>query len=187
MAFTNYNSNYLTNNGSSTSTGNVWVYTSQMAPIYPLYIRNADGSKVIDANGIERMDYGDGLNAGLIRPFMYNSNALQDLQLNTHNSNGNAANGTGFIDIDIFKGLKFTINGTYSLDEDRFTEVLNPYYGQFASTKGTVGKEHDRNFDLNTQQLLNYNKTLGKNTFSVLLGHGDRLDKDSIATCFSLV
>ncbi len=171
MSYTNFNSNYLSNNGSSTSTGNVWAFTSQMAPIYPLWIRNADGTRKVDANGIEMMDYGDGQNAGLARPFLFNANALQDLRLNTRNNEGNAATGNGFVDINFYKDLKLTINGTFNLDETRNTEVLNPYYGQFASTKGTVGKSHSRSFDVNFQQLLNYNKTFGRNTISVLVGH----------------
>lgn len=171
MSYTHFDGNSLNNNGSSTSTGNVWAFTSQMAPIYPLWIRNADGTHKVDANGIEMMDYGDGQNAGLARPFLFNANALQDLRLNTTNYEGNAATGNGYIDINFYKDLKLTVNGTYNLDETRGTYVYNPYYGQFVSTKGLVSKYHTRRFDINFQQLLNYNKTFGKNTISVLLGH----------------
>ena len=172
MSWAHYNNNSLADNGNSSSTGNIWAFSSQMAPIYPAYIRNADGSIKIDQNGIKMMDYGDGLNAGQTRPFIYNANALQDTKLNTHNSEGNFTSGNAFADITLYKGLKLTLNGTYNIDETRFTNVYNPYYGQFDSTGGTVEKEHGRTFDFDLQQLLNYTFTLAqKNNFTIMLGH----------------
>ena len=38
------------------STGNIWAFVTQMAPIYPAYVRNADGSIMVDNNGIGMMD-----------------------------------------------------------------------------------------------------------------------------------
>jgi len=171
MAYAHFDSNFLSNNGSSTSTGNVWAFTSQIAPIYPLYIRNADGTPKIDANGYEIMDYGSGLNAGYGRSFLGDANPIMDNKLNTKNSEGNTMSASGFADFTILPGLKLTINGTTYLDETRYTYVYNPYYGQFDSTGGTVSKEHDRYITYNLQQLLNYNKKIDLHNFSALLGH----------------
>lgn len=167
-----YNSLRGYDNGASSSTGNLWAYTTQMAPIYPLYLRNADGSKMVDENGITMLDYGDGMNAGISRSFLSQSNALQDLLLNTNLSEGNAASAYGFADINILPELKLTINGTYNLNETRYTEVYNPYYGQYDSTGGTVWKEHRRYYSIDYQQLLNYNKTFNDvHNLTVMLGH----------------
>ncbi len=172
MSYTNFNYNSLSNNGSSSSTGNIWAFTQQMAPIYPAYVRNADGSIKIDGNGIGMMDYGDGINAGMSRPFIYNANPIQDVHLNTNNSEGNAMSGNGFLDITPLEGLKLTINGTFNLDETRTTYAYNPYYGQFDTTGGTVYKYHSRSFDYNLQQILSYAKTFGeKHNFDIMLGH----------------
>jgi TonB-linked SusC/RagA family outer membrane protein len=95
MSYARFDHNSLGNNGTSTSTGNIWAFTSQMAPIYPAYIRNADGSVKIDANGLEMMDYGDGTNAGQGRPFIFNANPIFDTRHNTRNFEGNAATGHG--------------------------------------------------------------------------------------------
>lgn len=172
MSYSRFDGNSLSNNGSSTSTGNIWAFTSQMAPIYPAYIRNADGSVKIDANGIGMMDYGDGENAGQGRPFIYNANPILDVRLNTQNYEGNATTGHGFADFTILPGLVFTINATYNLDETRSTYVYNPYYGQFDSTGGTVDKSHSRSYDYNVQELLNYNTTIKeKHNLGVMLGH----------------
>ena len=172
MSYTRFDYNSLSNNGSTVSTGNIWAFTQQMAPIYPAYIRNADGSVKIDANGIGMMDYGNGKNAGMARPFISDANPIQDISLNTNNAEGNAMTGNGFIDITPLEGLKFNINATYNLDETRSTYVYNPYYGQFDTTGGTVYKYHTRSYDYNVQQILSYSKTIAeKNNFDIMLGH----------------
>ena len=171
MSYARFDSNSLGNNGSSSSTANVWAFTTQMAPIYPAYVRNADGSIMVDGNGIEMMDYGSGINAGMQRPFIADANPIQDNKLNTRNAEGNALSGNAFVDITPLPGLKVTLNGTFNLDETRFTYVYNPYYGQFDSTGGTVSKSHQRDYDYNLQQLVSYATSFGDNNFDILLGH----------------
>ena len=172
MSYARFEHNQLNNNGNSTSTGNIWAFTSQMAPIYPAYVRNADGSIKIDANGIGMMDYGNGMNAGQTRQFIYDANPILDTRLNTVNFEGNASTGNAFADFIILPGLVFTINATYNLDETRGTYVYNPYYGQFDSTGGTVEKYHSRSYDYNSQQLLNYNATFANvHNLGIMLGH----------------
>ncbi|MDE6348096.1 MAG: SusC/RagA family TonB-linked outer membrane protein [Bacteroides sp.] len=171
MSYARFESNSLSNNGSSSSTGNVWAFVSQQAPIYPAYVRNADGTIMVDQNGIQMMDYGSGINAGMIRPFISDANPIQDNKLNTRNAEGNAVSANAFVDITPLEGLKVTLNGTFNLDETRGTTVLNPYYGQFDSTGGTVSKSHARVYDYNLQQLVSYAKSFGSNNFDILLGH----------------
>ena len=171
MNYSRFDANSLGNNGSSTSTGNVWAFTDQMAPIYPLFLRNADGSIMTDANGFRMMDYGNGMNAGMGRAFLSDANALMDNLLNTRNYEGNAVTGNVFADIYLYKGLTLTLNGAFDLDETRGTYVYNPYYGQFDSTGGTVEKYHTRTYNYNIQQLLNYVGTF-KNVHNVNLMAG---------------
>ena len=171
MSYARFDSNSLGNNGSSSSTANIWAFTTQLAPIYPAYIRNADGSIKVDGNGFQMMDYGSGVNAGMIRPWISDANPIMDNKLNTQNAEGNAMTGNGFIDITPLPGLKVTLNGTFNLDETRFTYVYNPYYGQFDSTGGTVSKSHQRTYDYNLQQLISYTNSFGRNNFDILVGH----------------
>ncbi len=171
MSYARFDSNSLGNNGASASTANVWAFTTQMAPIYPAYVRNADGSIMLDGNGIGMMDYGSGINAGMQRPFIPDANPIQDNKLNTRNAEGNALSGNAFVDITPLPGLKVTLNGTFNLDETRFTYVYNPYYGQFDTTGGTVSKHNQRGYDYNLQQLVSYTTSFGDNNFDILLGH----------------
>ena len=172
MSYARFEHNSLSDNGASNSTGNIWAFTTTMAPIYPLYLRNADGSIMKDSNGFNMMDYGNGMNAGLTRPFISDANPIMDNLLNTRNSEGNALTANGFIDITPIEGLKITFNGAFNLDETRHTTVLNPYYGQWdGETGGQVSKEHSRAYDYNLQQLISYANHIGEHNFDILLGH----------------
>lgn len=172
MSYARFEHNSLGDNGASNSVGNIWAFTSLMAPIYPLYLRNADGSFMKDSNGFDMMDYGNGMNAGLTRPFISDANPIKDNKLNTRNSEGNALTANGFIDITPIEGLKITFNGAFNLDETRHTTVLNPYYGQWdGDTGGQVSKEHSRTYDYNLQQLISYANHIGEHNFDILLGH----------------
>ncbi len=172
LSYTRFDGNSLSNNGSSSSSGNIWAFTSQMAPIYPVYIRTADGKVKVDANGLQMMDYGNGTNAGMARPYISDANPIMDNKLNTHNYEGNAATGNGFINLNFIPELTITLNGTYNLDETRTTYVYNPYYGQFDTTGGTIEKYHTRTYDYNLQQLINYSKTIaGLHNLDIMLGH----------------
>ena len=128
-------------------------------------------SIMYNEDGIKLYDYGNGDNAGMERSLFPNSNALSDSRLNKQEAEGNAFNGTGYIDVTFLKDFKFTFNAGVSLDETRSTSVTNPWFGQFASEKGMVSKGHQRNFDLNLQQILNYTKQIGHHNLNVMLGH----------------
>ncbi len=176
MSYTKFEFNSLGNNGNDSSTANIWAYTSQIAPIYPLYIRNADGSQYYDVNGIAVLDHGNGnLNNGGIpgtsRPFITDANPVLANKYNTNNSEGNALSAQGYIDVNIVKGLTLTVNASATLDETRSNSVYNPYYGQFRSTGGTVSVGHGRSYAWNSQQLLNYSRAFGDHNVGVLLGH----------------
>lgn len=172
LSYARFNANSLSNNGTSSSTANIWAFTSQIAPIYPLYVRNADGSIKYDENGIKMMDYGAKEQSNGERGFISDANALQDVLLNTINSEGNASSGNAFANISFTPHLMLTLNGSYNLDETRYTYVYNRYYGQFNTTGGTVEKIHSRTYSYNFQQLLNYTNTFNKvHNLNVMLGH----------------
>ena len=164
-------SNGNSSEGSSGSTANIFAFASQIAPIYPVYIRNADGSIKIDQYGLEMYDYGDSKNAGMTRPYLADSNAMQTSWLNKYTTEGNAFSANGFADFHIAKGLQLTINGTTDVDETRILDMSNPYYGQFAEQGGTLYRYHTRSWTYNFQQLLTYTKSFGKHNMDLLLGH----------------
>ena len=152
--------------------GNAFATAIRMAPIYPVYMRDANGRIMIDEYGFKMYDTGDGRNGGALRTNGGKSNDLQDIQLNKYINEGNAFTANGFADFSLYKGLKLTLNGSVSLDETRETQVSNPYYGQFAESGGAVFKGHGRDITYNLQQLLTYNHTFAeRHNLDLLVGH----------------
>ena len=188
MSYTNFSWDGAssTNEGDG-STGDAFGTVADMAPIYPVYLRDGEGNIMYEENkaghdyfGKEYdekwpiYDTGDGSRWGLQRFTGQQSNPLQNIWLDQANSEGNAFSVNGFADFTILPGLVLTINGSVTIDETRSTSLKNPYYGQFAANKGIVTKSHGRSYNHNLQQLLNYNKSFGANeehNIQVLLGH----------------
>ena len=171
LSYTHFESNSLGNDGATGSTGNMFAAASRIAPIYPFFIRDGKGNVMIDENGNTRYDYGDGGNAGLSRPALGKSHAYSQAILDVNNAEGNAMTASGFADIRLLEDLKFTWNSGVTVDETRRTNVSNPYYGQYASSNGIVGKSHSRSLTYNHQQLLNYSHLFGQHNVAVMLGH----------------
>ena len=168
---------FVWNNGNSpddegaSDGGNAFADAMLTAPIYPLYIRDGEGNIMIDKYGFKVYDFGDGRNGGMKRRQAGTSNTLQSMQLDMNRSEGNAFSAAGFADIDIYDGLKLTVNGNVTVDETRSTTIQNGYYGQFASNGGIVGKSHSRTIAYNFQQLLTYVKSFGDHNINLLAGH----------------
>lgn len=171
-SYANFDWNSLNADGEGESTANVFAFTSSMAPIYPVYVRDGMGNVMYDQYGIKMYDYGNGMNAGMTRPVFANANALLDSQLNPNNSNGNAFSGSAFADFTLYEGLKVTLNVGMNLDETRYSSMRNRFYGQFASQGGILSKQHNRSFSYNLQQLINYSKTFAEHhSIDIMAGH----------------
>ena len=169
------------------STGDAFSNVADMAPIYPVYLRDGEGKIMYEDNKAGHdyfgkkydekwpiYDSGDGSIWGLQRFTGSMSNPLQNIWLDQSNAEGNAFSVNGFADFTILPGLVLTLNGSVTIDETRSTSLSNPYYGQFVANKGIVTKSHGRSYNHNLQQLLNYNKSFGANeehNIQVLLGH----------------
>ncbi len=171
MNYAHFQSKSLEEDGSSSSSGNVFAIANQIAPIYPLWVRDGNGKIMTDVYGIQMMDWGDGMNAGLMRPIFSNSNAIQASRLDTNKGEGNAFNASGFAEIRFLRDFKFTTNNSVSVDETRFNSVTNPYYGQYSNLNGSVTVSHQRIIDYTYQQLLNWTRQFGDHNVSALFGH----------------
>lgn len=153
----------------SNSLGSVFGMLYTVAPIYPLYIRDANGNIMHDSHG-KMYDYGY-MDVGLERPVEVEGNSIQDDLLDINNNSVNAFNMQGFATVDFLSNFHFTINGSIYLTENRMKETTNPYYGWNVGIGGSTGIGHYRTNNLNFQQLLNYNKNFGAHSVDLLLGH----------------
>ena len=165
-------SNGNSSEGVSGATTNIFEVANQIAPIYPLFVRDGMGNIMVDKYGFQIYDYGKGENGGAKRPYLGNSNAVQGSLLDTNSSMSNAFNGTAFAEVKFLKDFTFTFNAGFGIDETRSTSIMNMYYGQYANMGGLISKSHGKSYSINLQQLLNWSRTFaGVHNVSVLLGH----------------
>lgn len=163
---------HSTQNSVSDDDTGLFYTLMNMAPIYPVYIRDANGNIMTDSNG-RMYDYGDGKVIGLVRSNMSQTNPLQQSSLDTSERTFNNVTLYGYADITPLEGLKLTLNGTINSNQSRGTYSYNPYYGWTASQypDGAVSKTQTQTYSVNLQQLANYTKSFGKHTMGLLLGH----------------
>lgn len=141
-----------------------------VAPIYPLYLRDKNGYIMQDRNG-NMYDFGDTNSGPLYRPFSPKLNSLNQGMMNYNRTSANTFNGNGSMDLTFLKDFKFSFNAGVSIRESRNRSAENPYYGLAKQSNGSIAVEHWRNATLNLQQLLNYNHSFGLHNVSMMLGH----------------
>ena len=173
MSYSNVENRNPSNQTSSGSSVNIFYLTGMIAPIYPLYIRNAEGTIAKDSHGYTMYDFGD-TTTGMPykRTFMSGSNPASLWELDKAVYTYDDFTSRYFATVDIVKGLKFTYNLGVDLSNYRYQRLYNPYYGQYANVGGVVYVASQRELGLNQQQLLNYAATFAeRHNIDLLLGH----------------
>ena len=158
---------------SSTSTlaTNPFVFTSTLAPIYPLFIRDENGNIMKDDLGNDLYDFGSSSKFGIVRPVLDNNNPMAELALNRVTANGHQLNASMSADIQITSFLKANLTSTLIWGQTNGHTYSNAYYGPKASVNGELQKESTESWRQNHTQTLTYYQDFGKHSVTVLLGH----------------
>ena len=149
---------YTSNFGSS---GNVFYITNNMGPIYPLYVRDADGN-IMYQNGMKVYDANQ---TNFIRPNIV-GNAVRDNELNSQKNYTDMVSGKLGIIATPLKGLSLTGNVGLMNENSRY----NALYSEFGSASSTDGQTYvsdDRYFAVNTQLLAEYKTDFGGSLHSL--------------------
>ena len=142
-------------NGSWGSSGNLFYITNMIGPIYPLYVRNADGSLKVE-NG--RQIY-DSNNTNFTRP-NFVGNAVRDNEYNSFLSIADVLVGKFGAVITPVKNLTLQINASIYDDNTR-SNTLYSMFGGASGTEGATSVTHSRYFTLNQQYLAEYKSDFG--------------------------
>lgn len=175
ISYTNYDmqSPAEQNNDAGFSSANLFYITNNIAPIYPMYARKADGSILTDNRGYTVYDFGDRTTGGNFkRTFMSGSNPAAMVQLDKRQYIADVVSGRWYATIDIVDGLQFTYNIGVDLNHTNYKRLYNAYYGQYAQVGGIVYIGSNRIFSFNQQQLVTYKKIFRDvHLIDVLVGH----------------
>ena len=127
--------NYSDYTGASTS--NVWYSSQFVSPLFPLYVKDAEGNNVLDENGNPQLDYGENG-----RPGSYNDynplGGLVDDKAEIKNDVASMRTGLTFgSDKDsygVLKGLKFAVNFGLDYRSQSSMSYMNMYHGPGTAT-----------------------------------------------------
>ena len=151
------------------SSGNLFFIANSIAPIYPMYVRNADGSIQINPTTGYRV-YDAGSTTNFSRP-TFTGNAARDIELNQYHTYTDAFSGKWYANITPLEGLTFTANIATTLENTRSNNLYSTF-GSAASTDGEVYVESTRTFGVNTQYLANYIHTFNNvHNFDIMVGY----------------
>ena len=132
------------------SSGNIFYITNMMGPIYPLYVRDADG-QIMYENGMKVYDSNQ---TNFVRP-SFVGNAVRDNEVNRRQNNSDFITGKWGVVITPTNGLSITANVGVTNENTRY----NALYSRFGSQSATDGQayvSHDRAFAVNNQYLAEY-------------------------------
>ncbi len=173
MSFTHYDSREQDTEG-GTSNANAFYAANIIGAIYPMYIRDASGQIMYDNRGMQRYDYGSDTNF-YRENTIPNANPLASYMLDMMKYSGDVFSGKWSADVDIWGGIKAKVNIGVDANNVRYSNLVNPYYGQYSETSGVGGLisvSTQRSFSTNQQYLLTYNKTFNDvHNLDVLAGH----------------
>ena len=161
-----------------TSYSNVWYTAQFINPLFPIYLKDAEG-KSIYRNGQIEYDWGEARDNGDVRPgSMSDHSSLGMLMLdkadNRHDVAGMRSGMTFGGDDDSFgwaKGLKFSINFGFDYDNGNRMRYMNMEHGNQAASGGLLSKYNMRTQSFTLNELLTWNRAFGKHTVDVLAGH----------------
>ena len=155
----------------SASSGNAFAIANWMAPIYPMYVRDANGD-IIYNNGRATYDYGTADDGTRDRSFMSISNPAGQLKYDKTEYLMDILNGNWFIDITPIDGLSLKAQWAMNVDNTKKNMLQNAYMGQFASMGGGAGQYHTRSYGFDQQYIANYVRTFNnKHNIDVTLGY----------------
>ncbi|MDM1553630.1 MULTISPECIES: SusC/RagA family TonB-linked outer membrane protein [Chryseobacterium] len=145
-----------------------------IAPIYPIWARNADGSLKYASYG-KMYDFGSMGNPngmGLARPYGGGLNTYAKAALDQVRNIEDNVSGRASLSWDFYDGFNFTYNFGMDIVNGNYNSYGNniggDYYGK---TNGQVRTSTSNDQTFNNQQLLSWKKNFGQHNIDILIGH----------------
>ena len=156
----------------SSGSSNVWYTAQLMAPIYPVFEKDENGSTVMDNLGNAVFDYGSNRPAGANADW----NTIATLYDDKYSTTSDNLSGRMFVDLGDLKtgplqGLKFSVNYGFDIVNSAGMTYYNPYNGNSVSVKGTIQKAVARTMSYTFNQILSYDRKFDMHHVSAMVGH----------------
>lgn len=159
--------NFPSSSGSSYV--NSFMFTRNIAPIYPVYLYDLDGVLQTDAEGNKIYDFGN--EYGRSRAYGSNVNPLGTIELDTREYGRDIFTMRTYVDFRLMEGLNFKVS--MSSDYNNYSGLThqNQKYGDAQNFQGRSTRTTGRTFSYTANELLTYDKSFGDHHINVLAGH----------------
>ena len=176
-ALTHSESNFSDYDGTSTS--NVWYTAQFINPLFPVYLKDAQGNTMYDDQNRVLYDWGEEREDGSYRPGTISDfNSLGMLMLDDAYTKRDAASvrtgiqfGGDSPRFGVLQGLKLAINFGADYNSSNYMRYMNSEHGNQKNAGGLIQKQNGRTLSYTFNQLLTWNRSFGMHNFDVLLGH----------------
>jgi TonB-linked SusC/RagA family outer membrane protein len=159
---------------SGSATSNPWYSAQFVSPLFPLYMKDANGNNLLDENGNPQLDYGESGRAGSYNDY----NPLGGLTMDKSRVGRDVAGlrtgmtfGSDSERFGVFRGLKLSLNFGMDYNQMNQTVFYNIEHGNAAAAGGRLYKYSTRTQSYTFNQLLTWNRSFKLNNFDVMLGH----------------
>ena len=161
---------------SSGTFSNLFSWSRNMAPIYPVFARDASGSIIKNADGSSKYDWGRGetINpdgSSSSRIYITNMNPYASTLLDVQSNENKNVSIRTYAAFDFLDGFNFTYNLGYDYQSGNRFRYGNNLGGDAFSYGGSVTNALTNSQTVTNQQLLSYNKIIGLHTISLMVGH----------------
>lgn len=151
-------------NAKGTYYANPFYITRYMAPVYPMYMHNADGSYALDELGEKQYD--------VTSAYLSNRNIAFELRNDKQESRRNVLGGQAFATINLPYDFSVTVKGDMSSSTSNNKKYDNPQIGDGATNNGRLTSYAYQYTNYTMQQLINWKHTYKNiHNIDVMLGH----------------
>lgn len=154
----NYNSSAY-----GTYYANPFYATRMMAPVYPIYLHNEDGSYLLDENGKKQYD--------LKSDYLTNRHIVYELNNDKERNRRNSLAGQAFATFNLPFNIDFTVKGDLNYRTTNRNKYGNPNIGDGAANGGRMQNYAYQYTTSNLQQLISWGHDWDKHHVDLLAGH----------------
>lgn len=159
-------------NASSAAFSNIFMFTRNIAPIYPLYLHDTNGKIIKDSEGNNEYDLGyarEGINSG--RLFSAGKNIVGETELNKDQYRRYYLTQNARLDLDLTHGFKFNTSFTYYYNNASSEYLINSVMGDGAGYGGILEKTNNTYQTINWNQILTWDGKFDDFNIQAMLGH----------------
>ena len=142
---------------------NPFYVTRYMAPVYPVYMHNADGSYALDANGEKQYD--------TTSDYLDNRNIAYEIRTDQDKSRRSVIDAQIYGKINLPYGFSALVKANVNNANTNRQTYNNPNIGDGATNNGRLSQYTYQYTNYTGQELLTWAQTYGKHSVDVLLGH----------------